>query len=89
LFIASWEYQYGPEKVKITADMVIEALDTAKSVVTKEIAFNEHIKDNKKFKEDYERKLLVLESMRKTFYDAWMDYEDKKIHPVIPRGRKK
>jgi Iap family predicted aminopeptidase len=84
-----WEYQWGTDKVPLTVDSVVYALDTAKSLIQKEISFNDKVRDSAKFKEDYERKLLILTCMRDNFVQLWEDHDKEIVHPMIPGRRKK
>lgn len=65
----------------------IQALQTAKAVIIKELHFNKKIIDNPKVKEDYERKLEILDHVQNAYEDAAREMQ-KGIVTMKPPGKK-
>jgi hypothetical protein len=81
-----WSRTVGDRKEKIVIEDVISTIDASRSLVLKELSFNDSIKQNPRAKEIYERHRDVLEVLRARFQDM-LDAPSKEPRKIIPKKR--
>jgi hypothetical protein len=85
--MTNWTIEYANEKIAVNFGHVSEAISTACSVLTKEICFNEKIKDNPAQKKAYEVHVSVLRLLEQVFRDGFAKFEEHQ-RKMIPRGKR-
>ena len=84
-----WTYMYGDQCIKITVEGITDAIDTARSLILKELEFNERIKESDQFRHDYEKKLEILRVLQRNILGAFDIMERETVHLIVPNKRKK
>lgn len=77
-----WTIKVGPDIVKIKMIHIEAAVDAGCSVLTKEIAFNDKIKNNPAQRKAYDTHIEVLRLLERIFheiYNAYEEHQRKKI----------
>jgi len=82
----SWVVKYGTEEIAVNFNHVQDAISTACSVLTKEMAFNEKVKDNPAQKKAYEIHVSVLRLLESVFKDGFQKFEEHQ-RKMMPRKR--
>ncbi len=85
--MSDWSYMQGDKRIVIKYEDIVYALDTAKSLIAREIEFNERIKDSPQFKSDYETKLEVLKVVQDKFKDGFESMMRGTVTKIIPSKR--
>jgi hypothetical protein len=85
--LTNWQIDYANEKIAVNFGHVSESISTACSVLTKEICFNEKIKDNPAQKKAYEIHVSVLRLLEQVFKDGFAKFEEHQ-RKMIPRGKR-
>lgn len=85
--MSDWSYMQGDKRIVIKYEDIIYAIDTAKSLIAREIEFNERIKDSPQFKRDYEAKLEVLKVVQDKFKDGFHAMARGTVTKIIPSKR--
>lgn len=81
-----WSVTYGTQKISINMGHIEQAISAACSTLTKEICFNEKIKDNPAQKKAYEVHVAVLRLLEQVFKDGFVKWEEHQ-RKMIPRKR--
>jgi hypothetical protein len=81
----AWETEVGTRKEPIYVEDVVNTLDACKSVILKELHYNDSIKDNEKARQMYEKHHGILVVLRARFQDI-IDQPNEPIK-VIPSKR--
>ena len=84
--MTNWQIAYANEKIAVNYGHVEAAIQAACSTITKEICFNEKIKDNPAQKKAYEIHISVLRLLESVFKQGFEAYE-KHQRGLIPRKR--
>jgi hypothetical protein len=85
--MTNWTVEYANEKIAINYGHVESAIQAACSTLTKEICFNEKIKDNPAQKKAYEIHVSVLRLLESVFRDGLAKWEQHQKR-MMPRGHK-
>jgi hypothetical protein len=81
------QVSYGAEKINVKFTHIERAIDAACSSLTKELAFNDKVKDNPAQVKEYNLHISVLRLLEQVFADGFKDYE-KRQRNHIPRGKR-
>ncbi len=81
-----WQIRYGTEVINVKFRHIEQAIDAACSVLTKELVFNEKIKDNPAQAKAYNIHIEVLRLVERVFAEGFSKMEDHQ-HKQIPRKR--
>ena len=84
--MTNWTVEYANEKIAINYGHVESAIQAACSTLTKEICFNEKIKDNPAQKKAYEIHVSVLRLLESVFKDGFAKFEEHQ-RKMMPRKR--
>jgi hypothetical protein len=84
--VTCWQIRYGTEVINVKFRHIEQAVDAACSVLTKELVFNEKIKDNPAQAKAYNIHIEVLRLLEKVFAEGFSKMEDHQ-RKQIPRKR--
>ena len=84
----SWTIVYGDRTIPIRSYDLAEAMQTCISLIEKELAFNQVIRENETLKKRYVIDQMIAEKLKARFTDMAMAEEKRAIDMRI-RGRKR
>ncbi len=81
-----WTIPDGDKTRQLKVNEIVECLQAAASLFTKEMEFNRSIKENPKMKRTYSDYVEIVALLRQKFETA--EQAEKKVTPLIPRGKR-
>ena len=81
-----WTVSYGTQKISVNMGHIERAIDAACSVLTKELAFNDKVKDSPAQTKVYNIHIEVLRLLERVFQEGFSKFEEHQ-RKLIPRKR--
>ena len=85
--MTTWQIRHGAEVINVKFSHIEQAIDAACSVLTKELVYNEKIKDNPAQAKAYNIHIEVLRLLERVFADGFSKMEEHQ-RKQIPRKRR-
>jgi hypothetical protein len=83
-----WQVSHGTEKINVRFSHIESAIDAACSVLTKELVYNEKVKDNPAQAKAYNIHIEVLRLVERVFAEGFSKMEEHQ-RKQIPRKHDK